>query len=209
MLRLTPSTPAWLGVVSFVLVPLAVGAACSNNNHDNDGTIGGATSSTGGSAAGSSGAGGAHSGGTRASTAQPTGGKGIAPTGGASAAATGGQPCIAASTDIPPDHQADGSDTQPCSGCHGTAIAGGFVYNPSGSVPVSGATVTLTPTSGAAFTAVTGSKGMFHFSGDIPVPYQACVSKCPDTVCSTVTDHQNAGDCGTCHGVTEPKIHLP
>jgi hypothetical protein len=197
MFSATRSKPTWLGVVPFISIALAIGAACSSGSTDNNGTAGSVNSSTGGRTATSSATGGA------------PGGTGTVASGGTSAVASGGKSCVAANPDIPADHEAEGYDTKPCSGCHGSAISGGFVFDPSGTVPVSQATVTITPASGAPRTAVTGTQGIFHFSGDIVAPFGACVSKCPDTVCAKATDHLNAGDCGTCHGVTEPKIHLP
>jgi len=200
MLSTSSSSSLWLCVVSFALGTfLAIETGCSGSDGKNV-AIGGANSS---------GIGGAYSGGTQTGGTHSSGASSTTSSGGASTKTTGGSSCIPASTDIPADHPTDEADTRPCSGCHATAIAGGFVFDPSGSVPVSGATVTLKPTSGASRTAITGSKGMFHFSGDMPAPFEACVSKCPDTACSTASDHQNAGDCGTCHGLTTSKIHLP
>jgi hypothetical protein len=201
MLPTSSSTSRWLCRVPLVFgAILAIETGCSSGGDKNNDAIGGANS-------GGTQTGGTHSSG--ASSTTPSGGASTKATGGASTLAMGGSSCIPASTDIPADHPTDGPDTQPCSGCHATAIAGGFVFDPSGSVPVSGATVTLKPTSGASMTAITGSKGMFRFPGDLPAPFEACVSKCPDTACSTASDHQSAGDCGTCHGLTTPKIHLP
>jgi hypothetical protein len=204
---LLASNSARLRLSAFLLVVSAsftIETGCSSGNDKNVAT-GGATTA---------GSGGAHSGGTQASStwsggAQSSGGRSATSTSGASTKATGGNSCIPTRTDIPADHPTEDTDNQPCSSCHGTAIAGGFVFDPSGSTAVSGATVTIKPTSGGSKTAVTGSKGMFRLPGDISSPFEACVSKCPDTVCSKVTDHQNAGDCGTCHGVTASKIHLP
>jgi len=219
MLPTSNSTSQWLCVVPFVFGTfLAIESGCSSSGDKNNVATGGASSSgiggahSGGTQSGGTQSGGTQSGGTHSSEASSTtspGGAGANATGGASTKATGGNSCIPASADIPADHPTDQADTQPCSSCHATAIAGGFVFDPSGSVPVSGATITLKATSGASMTAITGSKGMFHFSGDVPAPFEACVSKCPDTACSTASDHQNAGDCGTCHGLTTSKIHLP
>jgi hypothetical protein len=122
----------------------------------------------------------------------------------------GGPSCIPASPNGPPDHASAGYDGQPCSSCHGTALKGGLVYDLSGAATVAQATVTITPTNGTELTAVTGSNGMFVFWDSISAPFVACVSKCPDTVCSEATDHPDAADCGTCHDdVTTKKIHLP
>jgi hypothetical protein len=110
---------------------------------------------------------------------------------------------------VPPDHASSGYDSEPCSSCHGTALKGGLVYDPSGTT-VAQATVTVTPANGTELSAVTTSSGMFVFRDSIAAPYVACVSKCPDTVCSQATDHPTEADCGTCHDdVTTKKIHLP
>ena len=208
MLPTSSSTSLWLCVVPCVFGTfLAIETGCSSSDDKGVATGGANSSGIGGAHSGGTQTGGTHSSGASSTTS--FGGASAEATGGASTKATGGSSCIPASTDIPADHPTDEADTQPCSGCHATAITGGFVFDPSGSVPVSGATVTLKPTSGASRTAITGSKGMFHFSGDVPAPFEACVSKCPDTACSTASDHQNAGDCGTCHGLSTLKIHLP
>lgn len=206
--------PLCLRVTPLVLtgfLALETGCASSGGSGDKNDPTGGATSSgIAGAHSGGAQTGGTHSsGGSNTVSTVSSGGASVNATGGANTNGTGGNSCIPASTDLPAVHATDEGNTQPCSSCHGTAIAGGFVFDASGSVPVSGVTVTIKPTNGAARTAVTGSKGMFRFSGDIPAPFEACLSKCPDTECSTVTDHQSAGDCGTCHGATVPKLHLP
>jgi len=149
---------------------------------------------------------------TGGSGALTTGGYGGLETGGAEtsgAAGTGAQSCIPANPNGPADHMTAGYDTQPCSSCHGAALVGGVIYDPAGTARVAQATVTITPTDGGPLTAVTGSTGMFYFWDAIPAPYQVCVSRCPDTICSTEADHQSGGDCATCHGVTTPEIHFP
>jgi hypothetical protein len=194
MPRVTFPKPTSLFIVSFVSACCILGAACSGGGGDG-------ASSTGGSGA------------TGGMDPAFTGGAGPGATGGTGAAvngSTGGQQaCIPANPNGPADHATAGYDSQPCSACHAQAYTGGFVYDTSLVTTVPQATVTVTPTGGAALTAVTGSTGMFYFPGIIPAPYEVCVSKCPDTVCSTATDHPNSGDCGTCHGVTTTKIHLP
>jgi hypothetical protein len=176
------------------------------------GTSSGAGASTGGAVPSGGSWAAVSSGGSGATGALPSGGTGAVASGGAGAAMatnTGGQSCIPANPNGPAGHATAGYDTQPCSECHGAALSGGIVYGPSGTATVAQATVTITPVDGTALTAVTGSTGMFYFWDTPSGPYQVCVSKCPDTICSTETDHLNAGDCGTCHGVTTTKIHFP
>jgi hypothetical protein len=193
MPRATLSKPTRLSVVSFISAACLSTAACSSDSGDSGVTTGGA----------------APSGGIGAMPTGGGGGTGAVASGGTGAVSTGGQACAAPNPNGPADHATAGYDTQPCSACHASVYTGGFVYDPSGATTIAQATVTITPTGGVAQTAVTGSTGMFYFLGTIPAPYEVCVSKCPDTVCSTAADHPNAADCGTCHGVTTTKIHLP
>lgn len=213
MIRVSGSLTSRFGLI-FALSFCATAAGCGGGN---TGTPDGfASSGTAGAVASSSASGGTPSGGAGTGSPRPIGGIVNTPSGGRDAATGGtnpvvggGKSCIAANPNIPKNHSAEGFDTEPCSGCHGTAMSGGFVFDSSGKFPISEATVTLTPPSGAKRTAVTGSNGMFSFQGDITAPFEACVSKCPDTVCSKVTDHADAGDCGICHGATTTQIHLP
>jgi hypothetical protein len=152
--------------------------------------------------------GGGGSGSDPAATTGGSGSGGSTGTGATTGTGGGAQACIPANPNGPADHPAAGYDTQPCTACHATAYTGGFVYDAAGG-PVAQATLTLTPTGAGPLTAVTGSTGMFYYSGLVPAPYEVCISRCPDTVCSAVGQHPNAGDCGTCHGVTTPRIHLP
>ncbi|MBN1610839.1 MAG: hypothetical protein JW940_29680 [Polyangiaceae bacterium] len=104
-----------------------------------------------------------------------------------------------------------------CRICHDATYTGGYVYDGlTSNAAVSMATVTITPASGAPITAVTGPGGMF-FLGDlgppsvrIPLvaPYTACVSKCPNTLCSAT--HTTTDDCSTagCHDA-RLRIYLP
>jgi hypothetical protein len=126
---------------------------------------------------------------------------------------SGGQTCVPAAASTPAAHsvQPNYDTTQPCANCHPTTMyTGAYVWDPTGQ-PVVGATMTLTPAAAgsAALTSVTGPDGMFYFTGIIPVPYSVCVSKCPNTLCGTATDHPNTSDCALCHGVTTTRIHLP
>ncbi|MBN1652373.1 MAG: carboxypeptidase regulatory-like domain-containing protein [Deltaproteobacteria bacterium] len=96
-----------------------------------------------------------------------------------------------------------------CRMCHDSSYIGGFVYDGiTSDTPVDRATLTLTPKSGAAVTAVTGSGGMFQFLDVINAPYIACVSKCEVSVCSSPGSHSTVDDCGICHDPTN-RIHLP
>jgi len=126
----------------------------------------------------------------------------------------GGQACKPPNpngpAEIHTDQNAPNYDTVPCDFCHPGKYIGGYLYtSPTSDTPVAQATVTLTPTGSSAMTAVTGPSGMFYYSGAIKAPYDVCVSKCPDTVCSGTKDHPDAQDCGVCHGQTTTKIHLP
>jgi hypothetical protein len=202
--------PVRFSVISFLLVVSASVSACSGGGADDNGATGGVSfGGTTGFLVPNGPGGGITSGGTGVTSALQTGGSGNTPAVGSSTVASGSRACIPAATQIPDDHATEGFDTKPCSACHNSSISGGFVVDSTGSAPISHATVTLTSTNGTQRTAVTTSNGMFAFPGAILAPYEACVSKCPDTVCSKTTDHPNANDCGTCHGVTTTKIHLP
>ncbi len=111
---------------------------------------------------------------------------------------------------------------QPCVNCHLNVTPnykGGFLYDaPDGTTTVAEATVTLRPATGTPLTAVTGPGGMFFFgtvgstttAQAIPVPYTACVSKCPTSeICSLPNQHTTDADCGTCHDTwTTDKVYL-
>jgi hypothetical protein len=104
-------------------------------------------------------------------------------------------------------------DGQTCANvfCHGAASGylGGYVYDGiASSVPVSMATITITPQGGVPITAVTGPGGMFQVKGTLSAPYTACVSKCPDNACSSAVTHTNTDDCSSCH-TDKLRIHLP
>jgi hypothetical protein len=185
----------------------AGGAIGSTTNSGSGGKTASSSSASGGALTATGGS--ANSSGTSSTSGGTASGSRSSASGGKTATAVGGGSCVPATSDLPSVHPTDDADTKPCSGCHNSAISGGFVFGPSGSTPLAGATVTIKPSNGPVTTAVTGSKGMFRLPGDLSAPFQACVSKCPDTVCSTLSDHQNAGDCGTCHGVSASKIHLP
>ncbi len=218
MPRATYPKPKGLNIGSLMLLVFALTAACSGGSSDPPTTPNGAVPSGGsiafgGSTAHSGATGGAVPSGGSGSRAPSIGGAtlsgGTGATGTGGAMAVGGQTCIPANPDGPADHATSGYESQPCSDCHKAALSGGIVYNPSGAATVAQATVTITPTDGTRLTAVTGSSGLFVFRDSISAPYVACVSKCPDTRCAKSTDHPSVADCGTCHGVTTPKIHLP
>lgn len=110
------------------------------------------------------------------------------------------------------------SDYQSCRICHDETYTGGYVYDGlTSATVVAQATVTITPANGTPIKAVTGPGGMF-FLGEVgpppskrlplTAPYTACVSKCPDTVCSLPGTHPTADNCGDCHN-EELRIHLP
>lgn len=142
-------------------------------------------------------------------------------TGGASS--VGGGSCVPAAPGGPYTHVERVFGNQPCSevGCHSDpkpVFKGGYVYDGvTSSKTVAEATVTLTPKSGKAVTAVTGPDGMFFFGTigststaiEFAAPYTACVSKCPLTVCSAKNSHTTTEDCQTsnCHN-SELKIYL-
>lgn len=91
-------------------------------------------------------------------------------------------------------------DGQTCATCHESSYVGGYVYDGvSSSTPVSMATVTITPANGSPVVAVTGPGGMFQFKEGFTAPYTACVSKCPNTLCSAKSTHTNTDDCAVCH----------
>lgn len=104
------------------------------------------------------------------------------------------------------DSQYDG---QTCAVCHDSSYVGGYVYDGvTSTTPVSMATVTLTPEDGSPIKVITGPGGMFQVPGDFNAPYKACVSKCPDTRCSSSASHPNTDDCATCHN-EKLRIHVP
>lgn len=182
------------------------GSTSSTTSASSSSTTGGSRASTGGTSASTTRA--SSAGGTSASTTRTSSSGGVDGTQAGGATAKTDQSCIPASQDGPPDHASSGYESQPCSDCHHDVLRGGLVYDASGKT-VAEATVTITPTGGTRLQAVTGSQGMFVFRETLSAPYVACVSKCPDTLCSKASDHASTDDCGTCHGVTTNKIHLP
>lgn len=130
---------------------------------------------------------------------------GSAGTGGSS----GGSDCTAPASGGPRMHYPDYDDQSCGQFCHDPSYVGGYLYNGvSGTEPVSMATLTLTPTNGTPMVAVTGPGGMFQIQGQLTAPYTACVSKCPDKVCSAPTTHTTTDECYVCH-VPTLRIHLP
>jgi hypothetical protein len=96
-----------------------------------------------------------------------------------------------------------------CLGCHGFAIGGNVYSNASGTQNLSGATIRLVDSVGAAFTVVSGQDGTFHIeNGTIAWPATVTVSSCP-SIAVMPTPAPN-GSCNQCHdGKTNPRIHLP
>jgi hypothetical protein len=99
---------------------------------------------------------------------------------------------------------------QPCANCHAEpTYVGGYLYDsPRGSGTIAEATLELTGSDGTVVKTVSGPEGMFFFGTNginttvqaIPVPYTACVSKCPTSrLCSVTNGHTTNADCGTCH----------
>lgn len=118
---------------------------------------------------------------------------------GAGGTGSTGTNCIAAKSGGPRMHDPE-FDLQTCATCHVSSYIGGYVYDGIASdTPVAMATLTLTPDNGAPITAVTGPGGMFQIVGKFSAPYQVCVSKCPQTRCSSAASHPNTDDCVTCH----------
>lgn len=109
--------------------------------------------------------------------------------------------------------------SQACSNCHSTpAFVGGFLFDgPTSKTIVPQASITLVSGSGTPIAAASGPDGMLFFGtvSDSPTtqtltsPYTACVSKCPQTICSITNGHSTTDDCGTCHnGSTTGKLYL-
>jgi hypothetical protein len=99
-------------------------------------------------------------------------------------------------------------------GCHSN-YSGGWLYTDTkGDQPVAEATVTVTNDDGTTVTAVAASDGFFsligtsQMVGKIPGTYKVCVSKCPDTVCSTSTHVGEDCQTSACHGGDSPRIYL-
>lgn len=110
-----------------------------------------------------------------------------------------GTNCVAATSGGPRMHDPE-FDLQTCATCHDPSYIGGYVYDGIVSdTPVAMATLTLTPDKGEPITAVTGPGGMFQIVGKLSAPYRVCVSKCPQTRCSSAASHPNTDDCVTCH----------
>jgi len=85
---------------------------------------------------------------------------------------------------------------------------GGTLYSTiSGGAYVSGATVTITGSTGVKTVLVTGSKGDFYTNATIAYPADVTISKCPDTVVGS-SGHVANGDCNNCHSSSN-RIHLP
>jgi hypothetical protein len=84
--------------------------------------------------------------------------------------------------------------------------AGTLYTTAAGAAAVAGATVTITDSTGAKITMVTGSAGNFYTSSTISFPATVQVSKCPDiaTMPTTIT----VGSCNNCH-TAAMRIHLP
>jgi hypothetical protein len=136
---------------------------------------------------------------------------------------TTGQNCTPAASGGPYVHLEklySATSNQACASCHANpTYVGGYLYDgPTSTKTVAGATLTIKPASGTSLTAVTGPDGMFFFGTNginttaqtIPVPYTACVSKCPTaTLCSETNKHTTNADCGTCHDTyTEKSVYL-
>jgi hypothetical protein len=107
-------------------------------------------------------------------------------------------------------------DTKSCNvvGCHSDFV-GGWLYTDSGGETVVGeATITVTNEDGTVVTAVAASDGFFSLIGNtemigkIAGSYKVCVSKCPNTVCSTTPHTNNDCQISGCHGGDSPKIYL-
>lgn len=98
-------------------------------------------------------------------------------------------------------------------GCHGPpkpVFEGGFLFDgPTSTKTVAEATITIIPAGGPPIRVITGPDGMFFFGTVatvsvpqiIPLPYTACVSKCPLTICSITNGHTTAENCqaSQCH----------
>lgn len=136
---------------------------------------------------------------------------------------TSGQNCVSPTAGGPYVHLESGfsvTNNQPCRNCHAEpTYVGGYLYDgPTSSKIVAEATLELTGSNGSVVKTVTGPDGMFFFGTNaikttvqtIPVPYTACVSKCPTArVCSIKNEHTTDADCGTCHdGNTTDKVYL-
>lgn len=186
-------------------------ATSASTNTRASGGISGRASSNGGAASSASSK--SHASGGTSARASSNGGAANSASskrerGGAEATATGATSCKPPNTDGPAEHASSGYESQPCADCHKNALRGGLVFDQSGAV-VAQATVTIKLKDNSELVAATNANGMFVFRETIEAPYVACVSKCPDTVCSKSTDHPSVADCGTCHGVTASQIHLP
>jgi hypothetical protein len=122
---------------------------------------------------------------------------------------TGGSAdCIPPASGGPRVHDPD-YDGQRCARCHDSTYIGGYVYDGiTSSTPVSMATVTITLADGTELSAVTGPGGFFQIEGEPTAPYEACVSKCPDTRCAASGTHLSTDDCSVCHDASL-RIHLP
>lgn len=132
------------------------------------------------------------------------------------ASAGSGVACIPSVADSGARLHTGNFDTKSCNtmGCHADFVGGWLYTDAKGEEWIPEATVTVTNEDGTVVTAVTASDGFFSLIGNsqmigkIPASYKACVSKCPDTVCST-TPHTSA-DCqsSACHGGDSPRIYL-
>lgn len=124
-------------------------------------------------------------------------------------AGAGGDDCIPPAPGGPRTHSYVEYDYVGCQICHNQEYTGAFLYDSiTGGNAVAQATITLTPVDGSPVSAISGPDGMFYFEGLVPAPYTACVSKCPDTVCSGPSSHPDQQDCRTCH-IESMRIHLP
>jgi hypothetical protein len=119
--------------------------------------------------------------------------------------------CIPEATPSASAHRAG----QACLSCHATmsgsrkfTLAGTVFDSATGTTGIAGATLRITPSSGAPFDLVTSPEGSFHTSQAIAFPVSITLSRCPDHVVKP--DPVSLGDCNLagCHA-SDRRIHLP
>jgi hypothetical protein len=86
-----------------------------------------------------------------------------------------------------------------CLECHGFKVAGTVFTSTTSTTPVSGATVTISPATGADVVLTSNSAGNFYTSASLAFPLTVIVSKGTATASMGSTVPAGDGGCNQCH----------